>query len=84
VLGKPGPSLLLSSGLGLPIARGPDATAAPDGAVVPAALAQELADALLDTIELIGHPGASAEIAIHVDYLRRLRRVAERALAVAS
>lgn len=54
------------------------------GPGLPARLAQEMSDALLDTIQLVQEPTSALEWAAHVDYLRRLRRLAQHALAVGS
>lgn len=51
---------------------------------LPAPLAQEMSDALLDTIQLVQGPASTLELAAHVDYLQCLRRIAQHALAVGS
>jgi hypothetical protein len=43
-----------------------------------------MCDALLDTIQLVQRPASALELAAHVDYLRRLRLIAQHALAAGS
>ncbi len=45
------------------------------------ALVQELSDAHLDTIQLVGDADLGLDWALHIDYIRRLRNVTEHALA---